>query len=301
MKRKEAIGSLMAIGAFAYWGFLPIYWKILGSVGAMELLANRMLWSFLTMALVVLLLRKGDEVRELLKNPRDLWNLFGSSIAIAANWGLFIWAINDGRILETSFGYFINPLLAVLLGVVVFKERMDRWTRVAIGLAVVGVLIKAIHYGAIPWISLLLAISFAVYGVLKKRVQASAMVGLAMETAFLAPVALVYLLFLQGNGQGAYQGGNPLYITMLVASGLVTAIPLLLFAGGAKRVSLSVLGFAQYISPTITLFLGTLVYGESVDAIDLLGFGVIWIALAIYSINQIRNNHGSQPGIEDLS
>jgi chloramphenicol-sensitive protein RarD len=216
-----------------------------------------------------------------------MFYIFVASILITINWGVYIWAVNSDKIVDASLGYYINPLLAVVLGVFIFKEKLNYWTGAALIIATIGVIIKTVQYGKIPWISLGLAISFGLYGAIKKLVKASSIVGLTLETAMLTPVATAYIVLRHVNGIGAFKTGDSLVILLLIGSGVVTAIPLLLFASSAKRLPLSVIGFTQYISPTISLLIGIFMYNEGFTAVDMIAFCFIWAALVIYSFSQM--------------
>jgi len=214
--------------------------------------------------------------------------IFVASILIAINWGLYIWAVNSDMIVDSSLGYYINPLLAVVLGVVIYKEKLGYWTGAALIIASIGVIIKTVQFGKIPWISLGLAISFALYGAIKKSVKATSIVGLTLETAMITPLAAIYLVSRHVSGLGAFKTESTVVIMLLIGAGIVTAVPLLLFASGAKRLPMSLIGFTQYISPTISLIIGIFVYHEGFTAIDVIAFCFIWAALAIYTISQMN-------------
>lgn len=293
-------GLASALGSFTLWGFLPIYWKLLEGVPALEILANRILWAFVLMAVLIAATGRWKQIRTVLGNPRELAAIVLASLLIAVNWGLFIWAVTSGRILETSLGYYINPLIAIAMGVFLFKEKLSGWNKFAIALAAAGVLVKTLRYGAVPWVSLGLAVSFALYGYFKKSAKVGSIVGLALETALLAPLAGGFLLALQLSGKGALFQGAPLTSLLLLGAGAATAIPLLLYAAGARRLPMSVLGFSQYISPTISLFLGIFLYHEPFHGADLAGFALIWIALGIYSFTTFRTRGNLEEGVGEM-
>ena len=265
------------------WGLLPIYWKALESVQPTTILANRIIWAFILLVIIVSLSKKWQELKEKLKNKRLLLLLIASSLLIGINWGLYIYAVVNDRILETSLGYYINPLLVVIIGVIIYKEKLNNSTKVAIGIAAIGLIIKGIQYGQIPILSLALAISFALYGGIKKSTIIDSSLGLTIETALLTPMVLIYIIYNQWLGTGIYSTASPIIIILLIGAGAATLTPLLLFSSAAKKVPLTVLGFTQYISPTISLFLGIFIYKESFKALDMLSFILIWIALIIYT------------------
>lgn len=287
MRNEKTAGVIYAVSAYTLWGILPIYWKLINSVFSIEILSNRIVWAFVFMVVIIVVTKQWEELKRTAKDKKQMFYIFIASILIAFNWGLYIWAVNSDKIVDSSLGYYINPLFAVALGVVIFKEKLSFWQGVAISMASIGVIIKTFQYGKIPWISLGLAISFGLYGAMKKSVRANSIVGLTLETTMLTPVALAYIASRQFSGLGAFEREGAVVILLLIGSGVVTAVPLLLFASGVKRLPMSVLGFTQYISPTISLLIGIFVYHESFTAVDMVGFGFIWAALAIYSLSQI--------------
>lgn len=287
MRNEKTFGVVCAVFAYTLWGILPIYWKLINSVFSMEILSNRIVWAFVFTIVIIAVTKQWEELKGIAKDKKQMFYIFIASILIAINWGLYIWAVNSGKIVDSSLGYYINPLFAVVLGMLIFKEKLNYWQIAALFIAAIGVIIKTVQYGKIPWISLGLAISFGLYGAIKKSVKANSIVGLTLETTMLTPIAAIYIASRQISGVGAFGSEGPLVILLLIGSGVVTAIPLLLFASGAKRLPMSVLGFTQYISPTISLLIGIFVYHEHFTAIDMIGFGFIWIALVIYSFSQI--------------
>ena len=281
-------GAVYAAISYMMWGIVPIYWKFLQGVGAVEILAQRVFWSFVFMLVLLVFMKKWrafvEYVKKIIGNPKLFAALLMASILVTANWGVFIWAVNSGRILDTSLGYYINPLVSVLLGVIVLKEKLNRAQVMSFILAGIGVLILGIHFGSIPWVSLILAITFGLYGLAKKMIKAESAVGLTLETMMVTPLALgywIYLLF-QSESQFFTSSGTSL---LLMGGGIVTAIPLLYFAKGAEKVPLSMLGILQYIAPTLTLLIGVFVYHESFTKAHLLAFIFIWSALAVYTLS----------------
>lgn len=281
-------GVASAVGCYLIWGFLPIYWKLIDNVPAMEILAHRVVWCFLfLLGLLAFTGRIGQTRRELASIAASRIKVAGvlaAAVIVTVNWFIYIWAVNDSRILETSLGYYINPLVSVLLGVVVLKERLTVRQAAAVALAALGVLNQAVHVGGLPWVSLSLAVSFGLYGLCKKMLNIGAITGLTLETFLLSPAALIYLAWLQYHGQGSFTPGEPVTAALLFGTGVATAVPMLLFANAANRIPLSVLGFFQYLSPTIAMFVGIFLYHEPFSATQFVSFACIWAALAIFSL-----------------
>ena len=283
--RQTELGVLYAAGAFLIWGLTPIYWKALQQVPALEILAHRIVWGLFFAAAWMSLRGRWSELRAVFHDVRTVAALAASTVFIAVNWGLFVWAVNTGRVLSTSLGYFINPLMVVVLGLVVLRERLNRRQGLAVGLAAIAVAILTLRLGQLPWLSLTLAASFAFYGLLRKTVNADAVVGLTFEAAALAPLAVGYLLIRERRGAGAFGPlGWPTDL-MLVAAGAVTVIPLILFTLGVRRLQLSTAGLLQYIAPTLTFVLAVFLYGEPFTLAHGVSFTLIWIALAIYTLD----------------
>ncbi|MBP1948943.1 EamA family transporter RarD [Virgibacillus litoralis] len=293
MNQDNKIGILYAAGAYLLWGFLPAYWKLIDQVPPDEILAHRILWSFIFMIIVVIVVQKWKlflkECRIILNDRKKLTGITFASIAISINWLTFIWAVNNEHVIQASLGYYINPLVSILLGMIVLKETLTRGQMLSFLLAAIGVINLTISYGVFPWVSLLLAFSFAIYGLLKKTVDVSAMFGLTIETMIVTPIALIYLLSISGSSLAA----DPMFSSfglLLFGAGVVTAIPLLLFASGAKRIPLSMVGFLQYIAPTIMLVLGVFVYQETFSLAHFISFALIWTALIIYMSSAHRSS-----------
>lgn len=287
MDTEKTTGILYAIAAYTLWGFLTLYWKLIDNVFSIEILSNRIVWAFVFTILIVAVTKQWTELKRIVKDKKQMFYIFVAAILIAINWGVYIWAVNADKIVDASLGYYINPLLAVALGVFIFKEKLSFWTWTSILVAAIGVIIKTVQYGKIPWISFVLAISFALYGAIKKSVKASSIVGLTLETAILAPVAAAYIISRHLSGIGAFDTQGTLIITLLLCSGAVTAVPLLLFASSTKRIPLSLVGLTQYISPTISLIIGVFMYHEGFTKVDMIAFCFIWAALVIYSASQM--------------
>ena len=276
-------GIWYALGAYVFWGLFPIYWKILAGVPALQLLGHRIFWSFLLLFGIILIARQGKIFRAAL-NWRVLLIYAVAAILIAINWLTYVWAVGAGFIVETSLGYFINPLLSVLLGVIFLRERLRPLQWLPLGLAAVGVLYLTFAYGVLPWVALTLAVSFSFYGLVKKTAPLGSLHGLTLETGILFLPALGFLLFSEFSGTGAFLHSPTLIDLMLVGAGLVTVFPLLLFASAAQRISLTMIGILQYINPTMQFLLGVLIFKEPFDHHRLIGFGVVWVALILFGL-----------------
>ncbi|MFB4170118.1 EamA family transporter RarD [Virgibacillus sp. JSM 102003] len=293
MNQDNKIGIIYAAGAYLLWGFLPAYWKLIDRVPPDEILAHRILWSFIFMIIVVIVVQKWNlflkECKIILNDRKKLTGITFASIAISINWLTFIWAVNNEHVIQASLGYYINPLVSILLGMIVLKETLTRGQMLSFLLAAIGVINLTISYGVFPWVSLLLAFSFAIYGLLKKTVDVGAMFGLTIETMIVTPIALIYLLSVPGSSL-AVDSMVTSFGLLLFGAGVVTAIPLLLFASGAKKIPLSMVGFLQYIAPTIMLILGVFVYQETFSLAHFISFALIWIALFIYMSSAHRSS-----------
>lgn len=290
---QQVVGVASAAGAYALWGIMPIYWKLVNSVPSLEILAHRIVWSLVFLFFVLLAAGKlrsfSAELKAVLANPRQRLCLASASIIVSVNWLTFIWAVTHEHIIETSLGYYINPLISVFLGIAVLKEKLSFWQTVSFFLAAIGVLNLTLHFGAFPWVALILAVSFGLYGLLKKVLNFGALSGIAAETLIIFPLPLVYLAYLNRTGHGAFAAGPPAVTLLLAGAGIVTAVPLILFASGAIRLPLSTVGFLQYISPTISLVLGVFLYHEPFTAVHLVSFVLIWAALTIFSLSRTRS------------
>jgi chloramphenicol-sensitive protein RarD len=277
-------GVVYAFSAFVIWGLFPIYFKALHSIGAVEMLAHRMAWSLVFLLIVLTVLRKWHWLLPTLRNRRLLARFAASAVLLSTNWGIYIWAVNAGHIVEASLGYFINPLVNVLFGMAFLHERLRPIQWLAVIVAAAGVVWLTWVNGAPPWISLALALTFGGYGLLRKTASLGALEGLTLETVILCPVALLYLFFLGMHGDSGFTQASVGVKLLLVAAGPITAVPLLLFAAGARRIPLSMLGLIQYITPTLQLLIGVVIYQEYFGPNHLIGYGAIWAALALYSM-----------------
>lgn len=287
---QKKIGYLYGIAAFTSWGVLPVYWKLLKAVSPAEILAHRMIWSFVFITMLLLWTRSFHLVRQALTHKRNLLLIMLASIIVSVNWFTYIWAVNSNFVVQASMGYYINPLVVALLSITVVKEKFNRGQCVALALAFVGVAIMTYRFGGIPWVALTLAVTFAFYGLIKKLLRVDSIAGLALETLLLTPFALGFLVFKIVTGTGTMGGLPPVTMLWLVGSGVVTATPLLWFARSAQRIEFASLGFLQYIAPTITLLLGIFLFKEEFNTWHLVSFGFIWAALLIYSFATFKVN-----------
>lgn len=279
-------GILLGVGAYVIWGLLPLYFKLLGMVPAAQVLAHRILWSVLLLAVVVLLFKRGPAIRAAARG-RTVLLLMASAFLIAVNWLVYIWAVQHGHVLEASLGYFINPLVNVALGVAVLREKVRRVQWAAVALAGLGVGIMAGSGGSAIWISLVLALSFGTYGLLRKIAAIDALGGLFVETILLAPFAIAVLGLASAQGDAAF-GHERGLDALLVLAGAITAIPLLMFAAAARRMPYTALGLLQYIAPTLQFAEAVLLFGEPLHSTTMLSFALIWIGLAIYAADGLR-------------
>lgn len=290
-------GVLLALAAYLIWGIAPAYFKLIHYVPADEILTHRVIWSFFFMVALVSLGRQWPKVRQVFRTPKKVLGLGLSAVLVGGNWLLFIWAVNNHHMLEASLGYFINPLVNVLLGMIFLGERFRRMQWVAVLLAVCGVLIQLWTFGSVPLIALGLAFSFAFYGLIRKRIAVDAGSGMLIETLWLLPVAAIYLFGI-ANSATSHMGQNPLSLNLLlIAAGVVTTVPLLCFTGAANRLRLSTLGFFQYIGPTLMFMLAVIFYGEVPGQDKMVTFGFIWAALALFIMDAIYTQRRTRRGL----
>ncbi|MAD99579.1 MAG: protein RarD [Proteobacteria bacterium] len=281
-------GPVYAILAYGTWGLLPIYWKLFLGIPPLEVLVHRILWSVIFLMFVVLIQKKFILLVELCRSPKQLFIILTTSMLLGANWMIYIWAVNEGFVIETSLGYFINPLVNVMLGMIIFKERFNLWQTLALILALCGVLNYLFGFGELPWIALGLASSFSIYGMLRKISEAGPLIGLTMETLILVPVALLLLSWWTLDGSSHFGTMSELDLYFL-GCGLITSFPLLWFAAAAKRLRFSTLGLFQYLAPTSQFLLGVFLYKEPFTITHAITFALIWMALVLYSGNSISN------------
>ncbi|HEU5034155.1 MAG TPA: EamA family transporter RarD [Mycobacteriales bacterium] len=280
---QERRGTILGVAAYLAWGLFPLYWPLLEPAGAIEILAHRVVWSLVFVGVLLLVVRRA--AGGLPRDRRRLSLLALASLVIAVNWGLYIWGVNHEHVVETSLGYFVNPLVTVALGVVVLGERLRSTQWAAVAVAAVGVIVLTVEAGRPPWIALTLAASFGTYGLVKKVVGVGAVEGLVVETAILAPLALGYLLAVGATGSGTFTAHGSGHTLLLVGAGPVTALPLLAFAGAAASVPLSRLGLMQYLTPTMQFLLGVFLRHEPLGLGRLAGFALVWVALAMFTVD----------------
>jgi chloramphenicol-sensitive protein RarD len=283
------VGLLSALCAFTFWGFLPLYWKALDTVDTFEIMCHRIVWSFFTLLPFMFFQGRFGLALTFLKKKTNALTLLGSSCILAGNWYLYIWAINTGKVLEASLGYFINPLVNILFGVIIFREKTGRVVRLAIAIAAAGVAYQIIVLGQVPIIPLTLAVSFGVYGLIRKVMQLPSLPGLFMESLFIMPFAGAYIFWQWDLGGSPIFTGDHVLDLLLMGTGLITSFPLLCFTYGARRIRMTTLGLLQYANPTIVFLLGIFVYREPFSVDSLITFACIWTALALYTWETIRS------------
>ncbi|MFD9359097.1 EamA family transporter RarD [Streptomyces sp. NPDC060031] len=293
-ENEQRTGLLYGLGAYGIWGLVPLFWPLLRPSGAIEILAHRMVWSVVVVGLALLALRRWSWMAELLRQPRKLALTALASVLIAVNWGTYIWAVNNGAVVEASLGYFITPLVSIGLGVLVFGERLRRVQWAAAGIGLAAVLVLAIAYGRPPWLSLVLAGTFALYGMLKKKINLGGLESLTAETVLLFLPALGYLVWLAARGESTFASQGTGHSLLLAATGLITAIPLVLFGAAAIRVPLSTLGLLQYMAPMFQFGLGVVYFHEAMPPARWAGFSLVWAALAILTWEALRTARRSR-------
>ena len=284
-------GLVFGATAYVLWGLFPLYFRLLEPASPLEILANRIVWSLAFVALLLALRRRWAWVGPLLRNRRQLLLLAAAALTIATNWGVYIYGVNTNQVVETSLGYFINPLVSILFGVLLFSERLGKWQWVAVGLGTVAVLVLTVDYGRVPWLALVLALCFGTYGMLKKTIGMGSLESLSVETALLFLPALGFLVLLNVQGTSVLQQEGPKTASLLATTGLVTAVPLLLFGAAATRIPLTWIGLLQYSAPVLQFLIGVLVFNEPMPASRLVGFALVWAALAILAVDSIAAVH----------
>lgn len=291
-------GVLLAIGAYTMWGIAPIYFKSITDVSALEILSHRVVWSFFLLAALLHFGRRWRTVSEIAQNKSKLAYLLSSSVLIGANWLIFIWAVNSNHMLDASLGYYINPLINVLFGMMFLGERLRKLQWFAVAMAGCGVLVQLFVFGSVPVVAMALAMSFGFYGLIRKKVAVDAQTGLFVETLILLPAAAIYLLFIADSATSNMLE-NPMQLNgLLIAAGVITTLPLLCFTGAATRLKLSTLGFFQYIGPSLMFLLAVLMYGEAFTMDKAITFAFIWGALVIFSFDGLRSNRRSRRAIQ---
>jgi chloramphenicol-sensitive protein RarD len=290
-KSERRTGLLNGFAAYGMWGLVPLFWPLLKPAGAIEILAHRMVWSLVLVGVALLVMRRWAWIGELLRQPHKLVLVTIAAALITVNWGVYIWAVNSGHVVEASLGYFINPLVTIAMGVLILKEQLRPFQWAAVGIGFAAVLVLTIGYGQPPWISLCLAFSFATYGLVKKKVSLGGIESLAAETAVQFVPALAYLLWLTAHGDSAFTTQGPGHAALLAATGVVTALPLVCFGAAAIRVPLSTLGLLQYLAPVFQFLLGILYFHEAMPPERWAGFALVWIALALLTGDALRTAH----------
>ncbi len=277
-------GLLLGVAAYGMWGGFPLYWPLLEPAGALEILAHRVLWSLVTMGLLVLVLRRTRQVRALIRQRRTFLLLALAATVVSINWATYIWGVNNERVVETSLGYFINPLVTVLMGVFILGERLRPLQWVAMGVASLAVVVLTLDYGRLPWVALVLAFTFGTYGLAKKSANAGPVESLTLETMLITPFAAAYVGWLVVAGQSNFAAHGAGHALLMSSAGIVTAVPLICFGAAAIRVSMVTLGLLQYLAPMIQFALGVLYFHEDMPAGRWVGFGLVWIALAVFTV-----------------
>jgi len=287
--KSELSGWLIGLAAFVWWGFAPIYFKAINHVSALEILAHRVMWSIPVTLLLMALLKKRIAILTILKNKKILLGLLASTLLISVNWFIFTWAVTNEQILATSLGYFINPVMSIVMGVIILGERLNKFQWAAVTCVVLGVVNQIVNYGEVPWIALSLATSFAIYGFIKKQLQIDSLNGFLVETTLAFPFAAGYIIWALVQGDALFLNTNISTDLLLMAGGIITAVPLIMFATSAKKIPLSGMGFMQFIAPSITFVLATQVYDEALSYEQLLSFIFIWVGLGLYLIKPIKD------------
>jgi len=285
--REDRSGLIAGIAAFATWGLIPVYWKLLSAIPASEILAHRFVWTTTFLIGLLSFQQRWPEVREATRSRRALLYCFASGLAISVNWLFFIWAVNVGRVIETSLGYFMTPLINVLFGATFLRERLTRWQLISVLLALVGVLNLTLGYGKFPWLALTLCISFGLYGLLRKKSGVRPIPGLFLETALLTPIAAGYLIYLERAGPSTLSAASWSFVLLLISTGIVTGLPLVWFGHAARHLRMTTVGFLQYLSPSCSFFLGVFLYHEPFTRAHLITFIFIWVALVIFTAEAI--------------
>ena len=293
-------GILSGIGAYALWGFFPIYWKFLHDVPALQVIGHRIGWSFVLLLAYIVARGQWRAFRASAMSWRTIGIYSIAAVLLSFNWLIYVWGVNAGFIVETSLGYFINPLLSVLLGVIFLRERLRPMQWIPVGIAAIGVGYLTFVYGRLPWIALSLAFTFGFYGFVKKLSPLGSLHGLTLETGIVFPVAVIYLVFVGFSGSGAFLHDGPLVDVLLVGAGLVTTIPLLMFASAAKQIPLTIVGLLQYIAPTLQFLIGVFLYKEPFDQAHFIGFAIVWAALIVFAIESYAANRVSVEPIPEL-
>lgn len=293
-------GIWYGIGAYVLWGFFPIYWKLLHRVSALQVIGHRIAWSFIVLIIFIFVTKQWQEFRSAAFSAKNIAIYAAAGVLLSINWLIYVWGVNAGFIVETSLGYFINPLLSVLMGVIFLRERLRPTQWIPVVLATIGVIFLTVVYGRLPWIALSLAFSFGFYGLVKKIAPLGSLYGLTLETAIIFPIAVAYLIFAQATGTGAFLHNGISIDILLAGTAIVTTIPLLMFASAAKQIPLTMVGILQYIAPTLQFLIGIFIYKEPFDQARLIGFSIVWVALIIFWIENFMAGRTSVEPIPEL-
>ena len=286
---RQVKGTIAAISAFGIWGLLPLYWNQLAHVNSFEAIAHRVWWSFLLVWIAVALRRRQGAGKRLFSDRKTVTWAACASVLVAFNWFIYVWAVSQGRTLDASLGYYINPLVNVALGTLVLRERLHKLQWIALFLAVAGVTYLTVQLGVFPWISIGLALSFGIYGLIKKQIPANSTDSLTIELTFIVPVALGIIVWREAGNGGQFLAGGTVTTLLLITAGVITVVPLLLFGYATRSIKLSDVGFIQYIAPTLMLLIGVMVFNEPFDLKRIPGFILVWLGLVVYSINTVRS------------
>ena len=293
-------GIWYGIAAYAMWGFFPIYWKLLREVPALQVIGHRIAWSFGLLLIYILLTKQWSNFRSVAFNRKTLGIYAIAGALLSVNWLIYVWGVNAGFIVETSLGYFINPLLSVLFGVIFLREKLRPLQWLPVIIAAIGVTYLTVTYGRLPWIALSLAVSFGLYGLVKKLSPLGSVFGLTLETGIVFPIALIYLIVVQVNGTGGFLHDGQTVDLLLIGAGIVTTIPLLMFASAAKEIPLNMIGVLQYFARTIQFLIGVFLYKEPFDTTRFIGFGIVWLALIIFWVENIMAHRNPVQTIPEL-
>ncbi len=285
--KERNIGLISTLVCYTLWGLLPLYWHLLNEVNAIVILCNRIIWSAVFTVGVLLVIRKFADVKAIVRDWKKMRFVIPAAISITVNWGVYIWAVNSGHLLDSSLGYYMNPLVVFAIGIILFREKCGPLEWVALGFAIVGVLIATVAYGAFPWVAIALAVSFALYGMFKKLAGVGGLASIAVETILIGPFALAFLIFAP-VGREAVAHLDTLTTVLLISAGAITATPLILFTFGVNRLQLTTVGFLQYLSPTIQMVIGILVFREVLTQDRIVAFSFIGVALVLYTVGMLR-------------
>ncbi len=286
---RHRLGLIFGFAAYSLWGLFPLYWNRLAPATPLEILCDRFIWSLVFLVILMTVTRTWSRLRPVIANRRSILLLAVASVLIGVNWGVYIWAVSNKHVVEGALGYFINPLVLVVVGTVFLGEKLRRLQWIAVGLAVIAVVVTTFGYGRLPWIALILAFSFAGYGVIKKVADVDPIASLTIETAYVSPLCLAYLIYLASSNSLVFGHSSARETLLLAGAGVVTAIPLLLFSGAAIRIPLSTMGLLQYLTPSIQFFLGIFLMNEHMSPVLLTGFLIVWAALALFTFDSLRN------------